>query len=65
MAICGGAGVLVDRDAGFDRGHMPPPGDEPGSAAQSQSFLLSSIVPQTAELNRGPGAGVDSAVRGW
>ncbi|WP_068171281.1 DNA/RNA non-specific endonuclease [Neokomagataea thailandica] len=59
------AGLLDYRDAGFDRGHMTPSGDEPGSAAQSQSFLLSNIVPQTAELNRGAWEGVESAVRGW
>lgn len=53
------------RDAGFDRGHMTPSGDEPGREAQDQSFLLSNIVPQTADLNRGPWEGVESAVRGW
>nr|WP_249110521.1 DNA/RNA non-specific endonuclease [Neokomagataea anthophila] len=65
LAISAGAGLLDYRDAGFDRGHMTPSGDEPGSDAQSQSFLLSNIVPQTAELNRGPWEGVESAVRGW
>lgn len=41
------------RTSGYDRGHMTPSGDEPGVQAQQQSFLLSNIVPQTAELNRG------------
>ncbi|MBS1102925.1 DNA/RNA non-specific endonuclease [Gluconobacter sp. Dm-62] len=53
------------RASGYDRGHMTPSGDEPGIEAQQQSFLLSNIVPQTAELNRGPWEGVESAVRGW
>lgn len=58
--------VLEDyRASGYDRGHMTPSGDEPGLEAQQQSFLLSNIVPQTAELNRGPWEGVESAVRGW
>ncbi|MBS1058176.1 DNA/RNA non-specific endonuclease, partial [Gluconobacter kondonii] len=41
------------RRSGYDRGHMPPSGDEPDAASQDQSFLLSNIVPQTAALNRG------------
>ncbi|EHH69669.1 DNA/RNA non-specific endonuclease [Gluconobacter morbifer] len=53
------------RDSGYDRGHMTPSGDEAGPAAQKQSFALSNIVPQTAELNRGAWEGVESAVRGW
>ncbi|MEJ5155205.1 DNA/RNA non-specific endonuclease [Gluconobacter wancherniae] len=53
------------RSTGYDRGHMTPSGDEPGLKSQRQSFLLSNIVPQTAELNRGPWEGVESAVRGW
>jgi len=53
------------RSSGYDRGHMTPSGDEAGVHAQQQSFLLSNIVPQTAELNRGPWEGVESAVRGW
>lgn len=53
------------RTSGYDRGHMTPSGDEAGLMAQQESFLLSNIVPQTAELNRGPWEGVESAVRGW
>ena len=49
----------------YDRGHMTPSGDEPGFGAQKESFLLSNIVPQTPELNRGVWEGVESAVRGW
>ncbi|MDI6652772.1 DNA/RNA non-specific endonuclease [Gluconobacter japonicus] len=51
--------------SGYDRGHMTPSGDEPDTTSQNQSFLLSNIVPQTAELNRGAWEGVESAVRGW
>lgn len=53
------------RTSGYDRGHMTPSGDEAGASAQDQSFLLSNIVPQKAELNRGAWEGVESAVRGW
>lgn len=53
------------RSSGYDRGHMTPSGDEPDTTSQNQSFLLSNIVPQTAELNRGAWEGVESAVRGW
>ena len=53
------------RASGYDRGHMTPSGDEAGLRAQQESFLLSNIIPQTAELNRGPWEGVESAVRGW
>lgn len=51
--------------SGYDRGHMAPSGDQPGLEPQKESFLLSNIVPQTPELNRGPWEGVESAVRGW
>lgn len=52
------------RGSGYDRGHMVPSGDMPTAEAQNQSFLLSNVVPQTAELNRGIWAGVEQAVRG-
>ncbi|MGI4796806.1 MAG: DNA/RNA non-specific endonuclease [Janthinobacterium lividum] len=51
------------RRSGFDRGHMTPSGDMPDEPAQQQTFSLANMVPQTAELNRGPWEGVESAVR--
>ncbi|NHO55028.1 DNA/RNA non-specific endonuclease [Acetobacter estunensis] len=52
------------KSSGYDRGHMVPSGDEAGLSWQAETFALSNIVPQTAELNRGAWAGVESAVRG-
>jgi endonuclease G, mitochondrial len=49
--------------SGYDRGHMAPAGDMPDQAAQQQSFALSNVVPQTAELNRDTWEGIESAVR--
>lgn len=49
--------------SGFDRGHMAPSGDMPDPQAQEESFALSNIVPQRAELNRGRWADIESAVR--
>jgi endonuclease G, mitochondrial len=49
--------------SGYDRGHMSPSGDMPTQEAQDQSFLLSNMVPQTPELNRGIWEGVEQAVR--
>lgn len=43
--------------SGYDRGHMAPNyaiATRYGSAAQRQTFLMTNISPQTAELNRGP-----------
>jgi endonuclease G len=41
--------------SGFDRGHMCPAGDRTlTTAANSQTFLLSNMVPQAASSNRGP-----------
>ena len=51
------------RGSGFDRGHMTPSGDMPSPRSQSQTYALSNVVPQTAELNRGVWVGVESAVR--
>lgn len=42
-------------NSGFDRGHMCPSGDRTQTiAANSQTFLLSNMVPQAANNNRGP-----------
>jgi len=61
----GSRGELADwKHSGYDRGHLSPSGDFPGSVAQEQSYALSNVVPQTARLNRGAWEGVESAVRG-
>ena len=42
---------------GYDRGHMAPNyliATRYGKVAQRETFLMSNIVPQTPELNRGP-----------
>lgn len=49
--------------SGFDRGHMAPSGDMPDRQMQAESFALSNIVPQRAELNRGRWAEIEVAVR--
>ena len=51
------------RRSGFDRGHMTPSGDMPDEQAQEQTFSLANMVPQTAELNRGIWARVESTVQ--
>lgn len=37
----------------FDRGHMAPSGDMTSADNEKESFLMSNMVPQTKELNRG------------
>jgi endonuclease G len=51
-------------DGGYDRGHQAPAADFAYSAeAMSASFLLSNMCPQTPQLNRGPWARLEAAVR--
>lgn len=51
------------RRSGWDRGHLAPSGDMPGLEAQSESFRLSNIVPQSGTLNRGRWSDLESDVR--
>jgi len=50
--------------SGYDRGHMAPAGDfNRSSEAMTETFFLSNMAPQTAELNRGPWEQLESFVR--
>lgn len=52
-------------NTGFDRGHMAPNyaiGLVHGEIAQFQTFLMSNIVPQTPDLNRGPWKRIEQLV---
>lgn len=51
------------RGSGFDRGHLAPSADMPTPGSDSQSFLLSNMIPQDPALNRGLWAAIESAVR--
>jgi endonuclease G len=51
------------RHSGFDRGHLAPSADMPTAAADSQSFMLSNMVPQDPTLNRTLWAAIEKAVR--
>ena len=50
-------------NSGYDRGHMMPAGDASTTSAQKETFSVANIVPQTAKLNRGPWAKIESIVR--
>jgi endonuclease G, mitochondrial len=49
--------------SGYDRGHQVPAADSASTAEQSQSFLLSNMIPQNAHNNRHLHEGIESAVR--
>jgi len=58
--------TLADfKGSGLDRGHLAPSADMPTRGADSQSFLLSNMIPQDPNLNRNPWAAVESAVRSY
>jgi endonuclease G len=52
-----------DYGHGYDRGHMTPAGDLPPGPARQETYSLSNVVPQTARLNRGKWARIETAVR--
>lgn len=49
--------------SGFDRGHVCPSADAFSLASQDETYLLSNMIPQDPENNRGLHEGVESAVR--
>ena len=49
--------------SGYDRGHMAPSADFGDPESQDESFLLSNMIPQVPENNRGIHEGIESAVR--
>ncbi|MCE1226255.1 MAG: DNA/RNA non-specific endonuclease [Geobacteraceae bacterium] len=49
--------------SGYDRGHMAPSADFGDPESQDESFLLSNMIPQEPENNRGIHEGIESAVR--
>lgn len=49
--------------SGYDRGHVVPSADFADPASQNESFLLSNMIPQDPDNNRGLHEGIESAVR--
>ena len=49
--------------SGLDRGHLAPAGDMTNAVEQQQSFLLSNVVPQAPNINRGAWAQLEEFVR--
>lgn len=59
----GGSTLQDYRASGYSRGHLAPSADQPDEQAQHETFALSNIVPQTAVLNEGIWARIESTVR--
>lgn len=51
------------RGSGLDRGHLAPSADMDSPQADSESFLLTNIVPQDPHLNRNLWAAIEKGVR--
>ena len=52
--------------SGYDRGHMAPSGDRTNTVANnSATFLMTNIVPQAPNLNRGPWVDLENDCRAW
>lgn len=49
--------------SGYDRGHMSPAADAITQPGQDETFLLSNMIPQVPENNRGIHESIESAVR--
>lgn len=50
--------------SGFDRGHNCPSGDRTSTiAANSSTFLMTNMIPQSSTMNSGPWAGLEDFVR--
>lgn len=63
VARRGRASLEDYRGSGFDRGHLAPSADMETAEADSESFLLTNIVPQDPQLNRNLWAAIEKAVR--
>ena len=52
--------------SGYDIGHVAPNGDQSRfDQTEKESFLLTNMVPQIANLNRGPWKLLETSIRGW
>lgn len=50
--------------SGYDRGHICPSADRNGNPeAMAETFLMSNMIPQTPDLNRGPWAKLEGYLR--